>query len=149
MISVATIDTCNRQPEHEPHMRMSMTWPDSRRPSEPLWCLGYYDQKRQCRRVVVQHGDRDNDPVLVGEGLTVVGSAYREPREPREVADGGCGECREPEDFDWDDFHEFVNDAPVITCHAHKTLAPGWTYSSDVEVGLAAWQNTPVMKVTT
>lgn len=128
----ATINACAGQARHAPHLRMSMVWPDSadRRP-HPLWCLGYFDQERQNRRVVI--ADTDGVVTLAGEGLTVVGSAYREQREP-----GACGECREPEDFAWHP-HLLVEQAPVITCHTHGALAPGWAY--DVEVGVQAWRN--------
>jgi hypothetical protein len=134
-IIVAEVDACNQTPDHEPHLRQPM-WPrQDGKPHDPrwLWCLGAYDQNRQCRRVVIR---LENDAeTLVGEGLTTVGSALREKREP-----GECGECREPEDFDWDPLL-IVSDGPVIVCHEHGRLAPSWAY--EVEVGLEAWKNEP------
>lgn len=138
---VAMIDGCSEKPGHEPHLRLPM-WPrDDGRPHDPawLWCLGQYEQDRQGRRVVV--AVTDDVEVLVGEGLSVTGSAYREPREP-----GECGECREPEDFDWN-LLVIANDAPCLVCHTHGLLAPGWAY--EVEIGLEAWKNDPIMKETT
>jgi hypothetical protein len=135
--TTATIDACMFPEErHEPHSRMSM-WPEPGQPAKPLWCLGYYDQQRQNRRVVIATAD-DGTETLVGEGLTVVGSAWRDIREPGEC--GECGECRHPEDFDWDPIR-WENDAPVITCHVHGALAPGWAYDDDIEVGTLAYRN--------
>lgn len=129
--TVATIDACMFPAEqHEPHSRMPM-WPEPGRPAMALWCLGYYDQQRQTRRVVI--AETDDVETLVGEGLTVVGSAYREVREP-----GECGECRHPEEFDWD-ATRIESDGPVIVCFRHAMLAPGWAY--EVEVGPDAWKN--------
>ena len=143
--TVATIDSCERcamYKTHDAHSRLSMVWSDSKdRTPRWLWCLGYYDQNRQTRRVVI--AARDDEEVLVGEGLSVVGSAYRVPREPHPEEFGGCGECCEPEDFDWDPVR-WENDGPVAVCHMHGALAPGWVYDG-VEMGLMAYLNEPVL----
>lgn len=138
--TVAVIDACSTSERpHAPHLRQHM-WPRQDGKPHPipwLWCLGEYDQQRQNRRVVIRT-DADGE-TLVGEGLTVVGSAYREPREP-----GECGECREPEDFDWDPIR-WEGGAPVIVCHVHAMLAPGWAYDGAIEVGETAWKNEPIL----
>ena len=52
---------------------------------------------------------------------------------PPDPQPADCGECRLLDDFEWDPY-EIVNDAPVIVCKAHLSLAPGWAYSLDVDV---------------
>lgn len=139
MIYVAVIDACSERTPHDGHLRQPM-WPrEDGEPHDPrwLWCLGHYDQQRQNRRVIIRTEDRASGEAaeLVGEGLSVVGSAHREPREP-----GACGECREPEDFDWHPTM-IVDDGPVIVCHMHGELAPGWAYEGSTEVGIMAYLN--------
>lgn len=137
----AIIDACSNTRGHAPHRRQP-TWP--RQDGKPheyrwLWCLGQYEQERQNHRVTIAVTDDVEE--MVGEGLTIVGSAYREPREP-----AACGECREPEDFDW---HPtlIVDDGPVIVCFRHHSLAPGWAYEGAMQVGLLAFENEPVLHV--
>lgn len=140
---IAQVDACSEPRIHEPHLRQHLWLRQDGKPhSIPwLWCLGGYDQDRQNRRVVV--AVTDDEERLVGEGLTTVGSAYREPREPNPASAGGCGECREPEDFDWHPTM-LVSDGPVIVCFRHGALAPGWAY--EVEVGALAYRNEPLLR---
>lgn len=133
--TAAIISVCSAPAPHDAHLIY--------RDPEMAWCLGAYDQERQNRRVVVA-GDPQAGAHLVGEGLTVVGSAHRLQREPHPVSMGGCGECRQPEDFAWDPVR-WEDDAPVITCHVHGALAPGWAYDDDIEVGLLAYRNAEVL----
>ena len=142
----AIIDVCSGLATHEPHLRQSVPWPDSRTHAPQwLWCLGHYAQGRQTRRVIIALTDGVAE--MVGEGHSVLGMALRAQRDPNPVEAGGCGECNQPEEFRWDMLHEWVNEAPVITCFRHGALAPGWMYDSDVEPGLLAWQSKSMPRI--